>query len=172
MKHIHADKIMQFAKMVEAGHPIDELVQIVDGNYQWKWNGLWLEDKQYRVAIAFVEGKPVFVDDYLYVCGMRMTILSTNGNLATFKNHRDLMVLEGIDLKSNSISWNPPKSPELNPPRPLTFADAVTSIRNGFCGKVMFTDGEYNWIVTSVRRDLYTDCKEITVREISKNGSC
>jgi hypothetical protein len=82
---------MQFAKMVDAGNPIDQLVQIKCSGNRWKYCDLayqWDLECEYRVARAFIEGRPVFAGDKLWnsqinlfvtICDFPAPILDVTG---------------------------------------------------------------------------------------------
>lgn len=118
--HKHADLIMKFAKMIAAGHPIDKLVQCIN-----QLRGCWMEcpvptfdlNAEYRVAIAFVEGKPVFVGDKLWCMKYqeKVTVVDATGDVVeiqpfvTFKINIQ-MPYEGSRMTSvTDLSWTSPK---------------------------------------------------------------
>jgi hypothetical protein len=69
-KHVHADKIRQFAQMVAAGHPVNKLVQVQNQGCPWRTVlPHWDTDNTYRVACVFVDGKPLFDGDEAYLNG-------------------------------------------------------------------------------------------------------
>lgn len=118
-KHIHADKIMQFARMVEAGHSPQSLVQvkiIQFGVASWfPCTPIWNESDEYRVAIAFVDGKPVFKDDRLFYKDLRKWVIADCIN--SFDEWKTFFVCwmhEGFDsgiagIDSNCFSWSNPE---------------------------------------------------------------
>jgi hypothetical protein len=92
MMHKHIDKIKQWVKMLEAGHPEDKIVKCegMSGNWSYMKYPKWDLASQYRVALAFVEGKPVFEGDVLY---------DSRGNKFTASEHYTGTYCD---------SWNPP----------------------------------------------------------------
>lgn len=120
MKHPHAEKIMQFAKMVEAGHPIDNIVQTkIYGGAWLTVRPDWVENQEYRVALAFVEGKPVFEGDKLYILDLkyayRFTVAKVDSkhsgerrDVSCFFSKTDCGTYN-CEAYVDAVSWNPPK---------------------------------------------------------------
>lgn len=88
------DNIIKFGELVKAGHPPALCVQLRNNHfYPWvaESHPYWHESWEYRVALAFVEGKPVFEGDVLYLHGTQ------------------LIIDKHIDGAVEGWSWSPPK---------------------------------------------------------------
>ena len=95
----HGKLIQQFGKLVEQGNPVEKCVQVKTiGGF---WNPVkvpsWCETNEYRVALRFVEGKPVFEGDELYD---KQSGTKWNANTS-------------YPVYWDELSWNPPKSKEV-----------------------------------------------------------
>jgi hypothetical protein len=107
MKHIHAAKIMRFAKMVEAGHPIEYATQSRENEHrQWVQDPepTWRTDWEYRVALAFVEGKPVFESDTLYLKGGLPLVISS-----VSEKYGDILHHNHGSTEIAKLTWNKPE---------------------------------------------------------------
>lgn len=146
MKHVHADKIMQFAKMVEAGNPIDNLVQCYAID---RWftinNPQWDEGKEYRVAIALLEDKPVFEGDNLWN-------IPLNPDWAT--EHTISGMWPNGFFKDTSMNWLNPKFASWNKPeekKPRTIGDAIAYAASNLIGtdreSLTFEIDGQNWAI-------------------------
>ena len=109
----HGKLIQQFGRLVEQGHPAKLCVQFkeIDGEWYTSAKPAWDIDTEYRVALAFVEGKPVFENDQIYHkdFGLVKAFESTDVGLWS-KQTETSSPIHGF-LKD--YSWNPPKPKEV-----------------------------------------------------------
>ena len=86
-KHVHSEQIMQFARMIAAGYPIDKLVQRLDANRDRGEFVLphWDTDCNYHVACAFIDDMPVFEDAEVYL-GEQAGYIRWGGTHVVFEN--------------------------------------------------------------------------------------
>jgi hypothetical protein len=185
MKHIHADKIMQFAKMVEAGYPIDKLVQIKiwhdRDRFSWAYEysmPKWDEFSEYRVALDLVEGNAVFEGDHLFC------IQSGCELIAEKTIHKDYsMNMRVVNRDKGApdkwltnptyhgipvLTWNKPESKcRINIPN-TSFEEALRELKlEGMAKKLkvdFIADGD-KWFVTEIRCAQF-GIEEITVRKL------
>ena len=131
MKHVHADKIRQFAKMVEAGHPIEYVTQSRENEHrQWIQDPepTWRTDWEYRVALAFVEGKPVFEGDALWSNEFKESVTALD-----YDRYHGL-IMRTIDGKActsmlDVLSWNKPVVTVTLPELLRRVADCMEGVR-------------------------------------------
>ena len=95
----HGKLIQQFGRLVEQGHDPELCVQTKNIRGDWYQVSIpkWYPENKYRVALAFVEGKPVFEGDKLYY---------PDGNYLLAAIDVPLSQKEG---GMYDLSWNPPK---------------------------------------------------------------
>lgn len=134
MKHVHADKIMRFAKMVEAGHPIEYVTQSRENEHrQWIQDPepTWRTDWQYRVALVFVEGRPVFRRDMLFSGSTEVSVIDRHSG-------RDDVVICDIDdgcwrgsVDILKLSWKEPAPTATVPELLRQVADCMEGARGG-----------------------------------------
>jgi len=122
--HKHLYKIKQWVKMLEAGHPRDKIVQYkssVKHNWMTAPAPNWDEDTEYRVALAFVEGKPVFEGDELYHPEVGKKAISSCSSAMNILHlfYRPIESICGSQSGRplSDWSWNPPK------PKTITLDD-------------------------------------------------